>query len=100
MIEEVNQMPSPTTLQDYNVFENYEAYDLTALEFDFVEPGDLVKVYNLGLDSSLGPGKYKLIQRHENAVGIVLNTDIKRYFVTVLVDCEKLHVYYRSVKKL
>jgi len=101
--KEINQMPSEHTLQDYNAFENYKAYDLTALEFDFVEPGDLVKGYVLGLDSILhgnGPGMYKLIQRHENAVGIVLHVDIKKYFVTILADCEKRHYYYRSVKKL
>ncbi len=99
-------MPGKHTLKDFNAFENHKAYDRAALQFDLVEPGDLVKVYSLGLDPSdhskarEGIGMFKIVQRCESHTGIVLHTDLTNYFVTVLVDCEKLHFYYRSVKKL
>ncbi len=108
-------MPGKHTLKDFNAFENHKSYDCSALEFDLVEPGDLVKIANLYLEpwqdksskKLLFPlnrkSKYKMHQawnKEAAMTGIVLHTDLTNYFVTVLVDCKKLHFYYRSVKKL
>ena len=106
MISETEKsIPGKWMLLDFKEFENNDSYDRSSLEFDLVDPGDLVKVYYLGIDPIPASKRkraemHKLVQRFESHIGIVLHSDLTNYFVTVLVDCEKLHFYYRSVKKL
>lgn len=92
------------------VYEKSGKYVLDALDFDLVQPGDLVRTAKLIIEWNADQNKnqkdpwekrYRLRQVWvPDNTGIVLSVNMKDFVVSVLSKCKKSLVYYRAVKKL